>query len=417
MRIEESQKPVGVREVLPSTPMGRVARKARVEVASPGAVTTRALCALEDLGAAEATWNALQHHPAGDLGFYRNCLAREEGFGRPHVVLLDCAGAGKTLAASHLGVERITWRVGSVALGRSRARVLRLAGSGLLGTLDSSLAEALAAELLGVLARGEADALYLHELDPATPLLAALAQRAGRLQRDRGAHASTGWLLDLPPDFEAFRSGLSKKTRANLNHTTNLLRRRLGPELALACYRSPEDIGRLLTDSEAIARRTYHRRSAVGFHPTPVARARLEHAAAAGWLRGHVLYAGARPIAFSHGLLYRGTFHGRHTGFDPDFAALRPGVYLVARIVDELCGVAERFDLGVMDNDFKRSFATRSYARLSTYVFAPSPRGLALALARAASGGLDCAARRLLGASAARRLARRVAGMLAADSQ
>jgi len=414
MRIEESGEAVGVRQARPGTPVGRNARAERVEDAS-GVVTTRALRTLEELDTVEPAWTALQHHPAGDLGSYRDCLAREEGFGRPHVVLLERAGATKALAAAHLGEERVPWRVGSFTLGRSRARVLRLSGSGLLGELDAPMAEALAAELLAVLARHEADALYLHELDPASPLVAALARRAGPLQRDRWARASTGWLLDLPPSYAAFRGGLSRKTRASLNHTTNLLRRRLGPELALACHRAPADLERLLADSEAIARRTYHRHSGVGFQPTPAARARLAHAAAAGWLRGHVLHAGTRPIAFSHGLLYRGTFHGRHTGFDPDFAALRPGVYLVARIVEELCGAAERFDLGVMDNDFKRSFATRSYARLSCYVFAPGPRGLALALARAASGGLDHAARRLLGAAAARRMARRLSGALAAD--
>lgn len=411
MRVEEEGEAVGVRQARPATPVGRTARAERVEGTS-GAVTTRALRTLAELDTVEPAWTALQHHPAGDLDLYRACLAHEEGFGRPHVVVLERAGTPAALAAASLGLERVPWRVGSFTLGRSRARVLRLAGSGLLGELDAPLAEALAAELLGVLARREADALYLHELDPAAPLVAALARRAGPLQRDRWARASTGWLLDLPPSFEAFRRGLSKKTRASLNHTTNVLRRRLGPELALACYRAPEELARLLADSEAIARRTYHRRSGVGFQPTPEARARLAHAAAAGWLRGHVLYAGTRPIAFSHGLLYRGTFHGRHTGFDPDFAALRPGVYLVARIVEELCGAAERFDLGVMDNDFKRSFATRSYARLSSYVFAPGPRGLALALARAASGSLDGAARRLLGASAARRLARRLSGAL-----
>lgn len=47
-----------------------------------------------------------------------------------------------------------------------------------------------------------------------------------------------------------------------------------------------------------------------------------------GWLAFHRLNWGDRPLAFQYGLLYRNRFHLLQEGYDPDFAAIRPGVAL-----------------------------------------------------------------------------------------
>ncbi len=47
-----------------------------------------------------------------------------------------------------------------------------------------------------------------------------------------------------------------------------------------------------------------------------------------GWLAFHNLSWGERPLAFQYGLLYRNRFHLLQEAYDPDFAALRPGVAL-----------------------------------------------------------------------------------------
>jgi hypothetical protein len=357
-------------------------------------------------------WTSLQRHPWSDLDFTLSCVSREQGFVRPHVLLLEQDGRPEGLLVGSLRDEELAWRLGSLPLMRTRARVVRVATGGIQGVSSAERAATVTRELLATLERGEADAVYLHEVEAGEPLLAEIARQPGVLQRDPCQRPISGWALDLPASYQEFRQGLSKKTRSNLNYTANLVQRRLGAELALACYRKPEELERLVRDSETIACQTYGRRAGVGFADTPAARRMLGHALARGWLRAHVLYAGARPIAFSHGLVYGKTFFGRHTGFDPAFSELRPGVFLLARIIEELCQerAVECMDFGVMENDFKRSFGTRRYERVSAYVFSRRWRGLRLALSRAAVGTLDRAARTALGASRARRLARKVLG-------
>lgn len=384
--------------------------RARREPWTPTGVAPRVLRETQALEGVRELWSAQQRHPWSDLDFTLSCAARESGFVRPHVLVLEEDGRAQALLVASLRDEELAWRLGSRALLRSRARVLRVATGGLLGLDSAERARAVARELLASLERGEADALYLHEVERGAPLLSELARQPGVLQRDPLRRPVTGWALDLPGSYQEFRQGLSKKTRTNLNYTANLIQRRLGAELALVCYQRPADLELLLRDSEELARRTYGRRAGIGFADTPSARRVLGHALAHGWLRAHVLYAGARPIAFSHGLVYGRTFFGRHTGFDPAFADLRPGVFLLARIIEELCRerTVDCIDFGVMDNEFKRSFGTRRYERVSTYVFARGWKGVRLALGRALVGGLDQVARAALGASRARRLARRI---------
>lgn len=393
-----------------SPPPAHEVREAdRVETPLVG-LGLRVLRETDALEGVRGLWTALQRHPWSDLDFTLACAARESAFVRPHVLVLEEDGRPEGLLVASLRDEELAWRLGSRTLLRPRARVLRVATGGLLGLGSEERARVAARELLATLERGEADALYLHEVEREAPLLGELARQPGLLQRDPFQRPVTGWALDLPGSYAEFRQGLSKKTRTNLNYTANLMQRRLGAELALVCYQRPEDLELVLRDSEAVAGRTYGRRAGIGFADTPTSRRVLEHALARGWLRAHVLYAGARPIAFSHGLVYGRTFFGRHTGFDPDFADLRPGVFLLARIIEDLCRerTVECIDFGVMDNEFKRSFGTRRYERVSTYVFARRWRGLRLALGRALVGGLDRVARAALGAGRARRLARRV---------
>jgi CelD/BcsL family acetyltransferase involved in cellulose biosynthesis/peptidoglycan/xylan/chitin deacetylase (PgdA/CDA1 family) len=49
-----------------------------------------------------------------------------------------------------------------------------------------------------------------------------------------------------------------------------------------------------------------------------------------GWLAFHRLDWGERPLALQYGLVYQNRFHLLQEGYDPDFAAIRPGVALRA---------------------------------------------------------------------------------------
>lgn len=376
---------------------------------SAAPLTLRTLRSLAELGEVEAFWRAHAAHPWSDLDYLREVLATQPDFLRPHVLVLARDGATVALVAAALRRERFPFKVGSFVLWRSRARVLHVGAGGALGEDSPAVARAVRDELLAALARGEADAAYAHQLEAGGALAAALAD-VPALARDRRLRPSAGWRLELPASPAEFLASRSKSTRRHIKRYAQALERELGADLAIACHRAPDEVERLIADSEAIARRTYHRGLGVGFADTPELRRLFAFAAGRGWLRGYVLRARGRPVAFWHGLVYRDTFVTRDTGYDPEFTALRPGQYLLSHVIAEQCTTHEcaRIDYGVMELDYKKNFGSHRYEKSSPYVFARRPRGLFLWSLRTLSDALERLARRLLG-SRARDLARRLA--------
>ena len=379
--------------------------------AEPSRPTLRArtLRTLAELSEVEADWRALQAHPWADFDYYRQHLATQAEFLRPHVLVLAREGRTVALVAASLRRERLAWKVGSFTFWRSRARVLWIGTGAVLGEDSPEVVAALRVELLEVLARGEADAAYAHQLESGAPLALAL-QDVPALARDRRVRPAAGWVLELAATYEEFFASRSKSVRRHVKRYAAALERELGGELAVVCYRAPDELERLVADSERVARLTYHRGMRVGFEDTPELRRFFAFALAAGWMRGYVLYARGAPIAFWHGLAYHGTFVTRDTGYDPSTAALRPGQYLLVKVIEGHIRTrdTQRFDYGVMELDYKKSFGTRRYERTSLYVFAGGARGLWLWSLRTLSGALDALARRLLG-SRAREFARKLA--------
>lgn len=380
--------------------------------ASVGGPSVEVLRSFEALERVHARWDELQHHPWSDREHFRAVTAAEPGFLRPHVLAVHEPGHAPGLLIASLQDEVVRWKVGGFALARTRARVLRVPTGGLLAVASRTRAHALAEALRASLAAGEADALYLHESERDEPLLAEFLHPRDP-HRDPAPRLSTGWVLPLPGSFEEFRRSLSSKARGNLNHAANVVRRKLGGEPQLRCFSRPEELDELVRVSETIARTTYHRRAGFGFMDTPGARRQLAHALARGCLRAHVLFVDQLPIAFEHGYAYRGTYFGKHTGFDPAFAELRPGVYLLARVLERLCEerVAQQMDLGVMDTQLKRTLGGLPHERISLYSFAPNARGRWLRTSRAAAGWTERAARAVLGGPLARRLRRVLPGV------
>lgn len=379
--------------------------------ASPDAprLSVRTLRTLPELGEVEAFWRAHAAHPWSDFDYLREVLATQPDFLRPHVLVLARGGETVALVAGALRRERFPFKVGSFVLLRSRARVLHVGAGGAMGEESPEVARVVREEFLATLARGEADAAYAHQLEADGALAAALAD-VPALARDRRVRPSAGWRLELPASPAEFLASRSKSTRRHIKRYAQALERELGADLSIACHRAPAELERLIADSEAVARQTYHRDLGVGFADTPELRRLFAFAAEHGWLRGYVLRARGRPIAFWHGLVYRGTYVTRDTGFDPEFTALRPGQYLLHHVIAEHCTTrdSERFDYGVMELDYKKNFGSQRYEKSSPYVFARRPRGLWLWSLRTFSDAFERLARRVLG-SRARDVARRLA--------
>jgi hypothetical protein len=369
---------------------------------------------LEDLeapGSALELWRSLQWHPWTDFDFYTERLAREPGFVRPYIMQIDPDGDRPALVAASLVDEEITWRVGSMALLRSQARVLRIGTSGVMGDPSPETARTVVRHVLDTLAARKADVAYLHQIEADSALAEAAATVPTRISRDRFARRAPRWILELPESFEALVETRSKSVKKTIKRCESLARRKI-PDLRVVCYREPEDLDRLVVDCDVIAHQTYQRRLGVGFRDDPETRERIAWLLRKGWLLAHVLYSGSKPIAFWHHIRYGGDLHTRETGFDTEYGDCRPGFYLLTRVVAEHCGSAKtrRVDFGTMDADYKRWLGSHCSDLVSMYLFAPTLAGTSMAARRSWTGVADRAARSLLGSSRARKWARRLAG-------
>ena len=92
---------------------------------------------------------------------------------------------------------------------------------------------------------------------------------------------------------------------------------------------------------------------------------------AAGGLDLSLLRLNGQPIAFIYGYHYDGHVDALRQGFDPQWAAYRPGLVLQQRVLEDGCRRGDRtFDLGVGSLDVKRHWQT---SLPMTYRFAHFP--------------------------------------------
>ena len=385
------------------------ARPASDPRAAP-APSIRVLRELEEVRALRSGWARQQWHPLGDVDHLLERVARQPDFVRPCVVVAEAGGGVVGILGAAFFDEEIAWRVGGHPVLHSRARVLRLAAPCLMGRWPPALLEAAFGVLRNALGEGEADALYLHQIERASPLARAALDDPGPGRRDPFPRSTRSWHLDLPESLDAFLASRGRVLRKGLRRYTRRIEQSL-PDLRLVRCDAPHELDRILRDSAAVARRTYHANLGVAFVDDEATRDFVAWALCAGWFRAHFLYAGARPIAFSHALHYGRTLFLRDTGFDPDFAEYRAGTYLLLRMIEEHCALGTRtFDYGVFEAEYKRQLGTRSSDVVSAYVFARTAAGRALFAKRLLTGAADRTARAVLGPRA-RQLSRRIGGV------
>jgi len=139
----------------------------------------------------------------------------------------------------------------------------------------------------------------------------------------------------------------------------------------------------MIKDVESVARKTYQRGIGVGFVDTEEMRACLGLLARGGRLRAHLLYAAGEPRAFWVGTVHGHTFHSNFMGYDPGLSQYSPGMFLVMRVIEDLCsqegqGRIREIDFGLGDAQYKRVLGDTQWGEASVYIYAPTLKGISL---------------------------------------
>ena len=236
-------------------------------------------------------------------------------------------------------------------------RVLQVVGGGLVA-LNAAPIPRLVEALWTALTQGEADAVAVPVFPVDSPLFAALQELGGPLERQRFLTTYTRRRLILPDSFEAFLASRTQKVRRGIRYDTNKLLVALGDELVVEILREPSSLDQLVRDVDRVASSTYQRSLGAGFSDTPEQRSLIRIGLEKGRVRAYLLYHRGEPIAYWVGSVYRGTMFLKTTGFDHAFARNRVGVFLLMKVIEDLCAdpSVDVLDFGPGDAEYKRLF-------------------------------------------------------------
>ncbi len=326
-----------------------------------------------------------------DVDYFLTVLGtRPEALG-PYVVEL----AGEIVFVGRQEDIRLPASVGYAAYA-PKVRAITLVHGGVAGAESAEAATELVDTLRTALADGEADVAILPSLREGSALLEA-AKQVPFTQRDHLPAKTSHWTLRLPESYDEFLKARSKRTRDNAKQYRNRLLKRHGEELEITRFDRPDEADRLFREAETIAAKTYQGGLGVAFADTPEQRALVELGLELGSFRMYVLSIGGEPAAFWPGSVYNRTFFTGTPGYDPAYADLRLGTYLLLHVIEELCAddSVDVVDYGFGESDYKRRFGSDSWAEEDVLIFAPTFRGRRINATRTAVVATARAARSL----------------------
>jgi CelD/BcsL family acetyltransferase involved in cellulose biosynthesis len=362
-----------------------------------GNVEIIVLRSLEEIEPYRNLWSRLCRHRDADLEFFQFILST-----RPEAsiyVLLLRTDSGEALLVGRIETTRVERRVGYFRVRSPRLRMLELIHGGHLGDIDSKVAQAIMANLRGLLRRAEVDAIRLHYADVTSPLFAEFAKvRQFPVGRQPVQPVVHRW-RHLNAIASSFGESVSRNERSNQRRREKRLLAEYSGDVRIERYTSVDSVPVLNDDAERVASRSYQRGIDVGFARTDSIRRRLELVAEQGWLRAWVLYLGGTPAAFWIGTLREGAFLSDYLAYDSELANLAPGTYLTMKVLEELqdtpSGVS-LVDFGPGDAAYKARFGTSEQTTANLYLFASTWRGLCASTLQAGANFATSAAKRAL---------------------
>ena len=178
-------------------------------------------------------------------------------------------------------------------------------------------------------------------------------------------------------DFDAYLAKFSSKSRNEIRRQVKKYIAFCGQEDPCREFSSPDEMDEFCALARQVSQRTYQEQ--VGHNGFPSGEAflnELRTLAAGDQMRGHILFHGQRPIAYSYGTVSSDALVGQYIGYDPEYRDWSPGSVLTFLIVRRL--VEEKrfriWDFGHSEQDYKKFFATHTFPAADIHLFRPTLR-------------------------------------------
>jgi hypothetical protein len=348
-------------------------------------VSVRVFKTVPELEQLRPVWESWPGHQESDLDFYLNFVETSKETKRPHVLLLSRGGQPDAIMVGRLDHRPTGFGIGYLRVS-VKADLLFFAAGSVRGNASSENCRVFIEELRRSLKKGEADAVFFHHVHTESALYPLLRKIPGFFTRDHVSDTRPHFSKRLPARKEDFQAGLSQYFKRKLK--ANKLSKDFPKGVQVRCFTALCDLDTLMHDAEQVASKSYQRGLGVGFSDTPQERERLAMKARKGWLRAYILYIGDRPAAFWVGDVNDATFGSDYLGHDPDFAKYSPGLYLILKVMEDLCSRVREVDFAAGAAEYKEALSDHEWHEGNAFIFAPSFKGLRLAAARFMIGGL-----------------------------
>ena len=274
-------------------------------------------------------WERLQgRHFATDPDVFPSILGRQ-GAVRPHAIALERDGEPRTLVLARVEDIRLTTKLGYTTVykpqgARAHRRLPRRARR---ARRRGRAAGARRAPPRARHRRGRRAA-------PSQPRgrHAAPPRRDGdaaRLARAQHARRPSTGSSPCPTPTTRFSSSLSRSTRESTKRYPKKLEKQFGDRLASRSSATSPTASASSTDLRPRRPKTYQHGLGVAFAQTELQRRLTTLTMERGWFRAYLLSLDGEPIAFWQGQAYRGVFPTGVPGFDPAYADLRVGNYVL----------------------------------------------------------------------------------------
>ena len=133
-------------------------------------------------------------------------------------------------------------------------------------------------------------------------------------------------LIELPDSFDDYLASLGKSTRRDLRRCEKRPQKTAGTTLRIARYTASDDVEPFLDTAVALSKKTYQWKDlGLGLRDRTSLARQLRVAAEHGWMLCYILFRNEEAIAYQLGYSYGDCYFTHDTGFDPDWADLRPG--------------------------------------------------------------------------------------------
>ena len=344
-------------------------------------------------------WSAWCDHAEADLDFFSIHLRHTPGVVRPHVMVIYRNGRPDCMLVGWLHHGIVTFKMGSLALFRSDARVLRFPAGGFLGNQSRGNAQFLVREIIRSLRNYEAQAAEFSQLRVGSHLHYLSKRLPKVFCREHFTPVQTHRYLSLSGSFDEFLRGRSPKGRQEFRKLAKMLVRDFPGKVRFQSVRSECDVEDFARKADTISRKTYQRALGAGFVNDLAMQEMLRAAARKEALRACLLYVGDNPVAFASGIASNKTLYGAFTGYDPGLKKYRPGFQTLIRLIQdsfESSGELLIFDAGCGDIPYKRALFDSSRKEGPVWIFAPSATGLRLHVLKVVSTLLHSLAMGLL---------------------